>query len=103
MIINKEYNKTMAIILFLGFAENVPDFPYQCSKTPAVFPVIFILMLLRNLPASARQEVLLLNPEDISKMEKCKIPVWTSYKMFQHQRGARCIPRTAIFQRRASF
>ncbi len=28
---------------------------------------------------------------------------WTSFKMFQNQRGAFCIPRKAIFQRRASF
>ncbi len=36
-------------------------------------------------------------------LEECKIPVWTSFKMFQNHRGAFGIPRSSIFQRRASF
>ncbi len=38
------------------------------------FPVIFILRLLRIIPASAQQKVLLLKQEDISGMEECQIP-----------------------------
>jgi hypothetical protein len=62
----------MVTILFPGFAENVQVLD---------FPSLFILRLLRNLPAAARQKVPLLSPEDISKMEECKIPVWASYKI----------------------
>jgi hypothetical protein len=63
----------MVIILFPGFAENVQVLD---------FPSVFILRLLRNLPTAARQKVLLLSPEGISKMEEFKIPVWARYKMF---------------------
>ncbi len=31
------------------------------------------------------------------------MPVWVRDKRFQHQQGSFYIPRTAIFQRRASF
>jgi hypothetical protein len=53
-----------------------------------VFPDIFILRLLGNIPPSAQQKVLLMKQEDISGMEECQIPVWASYIMFQHQWGA---------------
>jgi hypothetical protein len=52
-----------------------------CGKFPAVFPHIFNLRIFRNFPVS----------------------VWTGGKMFQRQQGTFFIPRTAIFQRRASF
>jgi hypothetical protein len=48
-------------------------------------------------------EGLLLKQEDIYGMKECKIPVWASFKMFQHRRMAFCNPRTGIFQRRASY
>ncbi len=95
----------MAITLFTEFAKNVQvlDIPSPWCESPAVFPVIFILSLLRNFPASARQNVLLLKQEDISCMEECQIPVWARYKMFGHQQRVFSIPRSVIFQRRASF
>jgi hypothetical protein len=40
---------------------------------------------------------------DISGMEECKMPAWTSDKMFWYPIEGSFIPRTAIFQRRASF
>jgi hypothetical protein len=49
------------------------------------------------------EKFLLLRPEDFSSIEGCKISVWTRGKMFQHQPWTFFIPRTAIFQRRASF
>ncbi len=73
------------------------------GKTPAVFPVIFILRFLRNLPASALQNVLLLEQEDNSCMEECQIPVWARDKMFRHQQGALSILRSVIFRGRSSF
>jgi hypothetical protein len=36
-------------------------------------------------------------------IEGCKISVWTGGKMLQRQQGTFFIPRTSIFQRRASF
>jgi len=58
---------------------------------------------LTEFSCNSTEKVLLQRPEDISSMEECKITVWERDKMFQNQRGAFCIPRTAIFQRRASF
>jgi hypothetical protein len=62
--------------------------PPQCGESPAVFPVIFIfiLRLLRNLLAKARQKVLLLRPEEIFGMEECKMPVWARDKMYHNRR-----------------
>ncbi len=40
---------------------------------------------------------------DISGMEKCKMPAWTRDNMFWYPIEGFFIPRTAIFQRRASF
>jgi hypothetical protein len=60
---------------FTEFAKNVSvlDFTSPCGESPAVFPVIIILRLLRNLPASTQRNVLLLRPDDISGMVECKI------------------------------
>jgi hypothetical protein len=59
----------------------------------------FFFMLLRNLPASAWQNVPLLRPEDISGMEGSmgegqNVPVPT---------GILTIPKTAIFQSRVEL
>jgi hypothetical protein len=42
---------------------------FGSGSSTQVFPVIFILRLLRNLPASAWQKVYLLRPKDISGKE----------------------------------
>jgi hypothetical protein len=64
------------------------DFPSPCGESPQAFPVIFILELLRNLPASTLQKVLLMRPGETSDMEEFKMPVWARDKMFPHKQGA---------------
>jgi hypothetical protein len=61
--------------------------PHEVSRISGIFLVTFILRLLRNLPASARQKVLLLRPEDMSGMEECKIPVMGEGQMLPAPTG----------------
>jgi hypothetical protein len=65
--------------------------------------VIFILRLLRNLLATARQKALLLRPEEISGMEECKMPVWEREKMFLHQQEVFPFPKLQFSRGELNF